>query len=111
MTCERCKKRGKTWNGGDPVCAFEGGMFSDENWNCATMNELRALVEDRAVWNEDNNAAILPLKYEPYFLFMGWYKSRGRTDYVGVFDGSRMSDLRLKDAEEILNQYSKGSAE
>ena len=28
LACEMCRKRGKTWNGGDPVCSFpNGGSF------------------------------------------------------------------------------------
>jgi hypothetical protein len=34
-----CKQRGKTWEGADPQCAFENGIFSSENWNCATADE------------------------------------------------------------------------
>ena len=42
--CPLCKKRGKTWEGDDPVCALKNGKFSDDNWNCATMNKLREIA-------------------------------------------------------------------
>ena len=52
--CPRCLERGKTWQGGDPVCAFPSPAastttpadtpFSEENWNCATMGRLRQLA-------------------------------------------------------------------
>jgi hypothetical protein len=46
MACKLCNERGKTWNGDDPVCAFENGVFSNDNWNCATMNKLRNISEE-----------------------------------------------------------------
>lgn len=40
MTCKACEKRGKTWEGDDPRCAFEDREF-DDNWKCATVGLIR----------------------------------------------------------------------
>ena len=45
--CSMCEKRGKTWKGSDPVCAFDSkGMLKPqgENWNCATIGEFRRIA-------------------------------------------------------------------
>lgn len=41
MVCKACKKRGKTWQGDDPRCAFEAGKFDGDNWSCATADLIR----------------------------------------------------------------------
>ncbi len=103
--CERCQKRVKDWNGDDPTCAFLGGVFNIENWNCATMNELRSLAESSTVWSEDNNFGVVP--YDGLFVLMKWYKRRGRTDFAGVFDDRSshgVEPLSLHFAEMLLDK-------
>lgn len=86
MTCTLCKQRGKTWQGADPKCAFEHGAFSTENWNCATMNKLRALVpENKVMRHVDNqNTALIDITDQntagANTLWLTWYKNRGRVD-------------------------------
>ena len=101
MTCKRCLERGKTWKGSDPKCAFESGVFSSNNWSCATALAIRELFDEKDdhrimhCREENQNVAllsttefeILPLKDEkgwripqPTSLWVGWYKSRGCTE-------------------------------
>ena len=36
-------------------CAFSNGIFSSDNWNCATMNKLRELAKKFGLfWRDDN---------------------------------------------------------
>ena len=51
MNCKPCEKRGQTWPGSPPKCAFQGEFFSADNWNCATMNLLRDAIEDQKVYS------------------------------------------------------------
>jgi hypothetical protein len=79
-----CRERVKDWNGDDPKCAFpDGGVFSPENWNCATANAIRELCEE-GVWCEDQYYQTLNIhKVSPHIgdaLWVTWYKRRGRTD-------------------------------
>lgn len=78
--CPRCKERGKTWNGDDPICGFdEEGNFIENNWNCATLNDLRVAAQDNTTHCDDYNVAVL-CKYDVRFGILTWYKSRGRVD-------------------------------
>lgn len=100
--CRRCKERGKTWEGDDPECAFTKTFFSPDNWNCATMNALRDLAEERTIWNDDSQAAILPIP-DGGFLVLRWYKNRGRTEVAAVLstDGEFLA-FGIRTAENIL---------
>ena len=102
--CPRCKQRGKDWIGDDPKCAFKKGVFSGDNWNCATMNALRALCKDEmTVCNEDQNVCVLPY---PDFghIVLEWYKSRGRTEGAWMLHGKdKPTKLTLEEAEFLLN--------
>ncbi len=113
MKCPRCSAAysGKVFTaGGVPRCAFpEGAEFQADNWNCATMNDLRNLVEGRTVYSEDQNAALWPVDGD--FLVLGWYKSRGCTELAAVLSGQKMMPLRLDFAEEVLGTESAPEAE
>lgn len=94
MTCEQCKKRGKTWEGSDPTCAFERGAFNAENWNCASVSLLRDLVYEGQDpmpsgvdyrYCEDQKYATVQVDHVEgvggaLALWVTWYKSRGRTE-------------------------------
>lgn len=102
FACDRCVERGKTWSGGDPVCGFtSSGEFRPDNWNCATLNALRELTADPRegggigvhLWHEDTNVAVLPMPERSDgrwggFMLVGWYKSRGRTAEVYVWEAA-----------------------
>jgi hypothetical protein len=99
--CTRCKARGKTWKGSDPRCAFPNGRFVSDNWNCATMEELRNLADTGAVYSGDHYAAILP--WDGCFIVLGWYKQRGRTDVARLLTmSSKARLLTLAAAERFL---------
>jgi hypothetical protein len=99
--CFRCKQRGKTWNGGDPKCAFVTGVFDPGNWMCATMNALRDAVGENYVWNDDQKAAVLAAD-EGTFIALSWYKDRGRTEGAWLIDEGKCYPLGLSDAEKYL---------
>lgn len=99
-TCKACKARGKTWNGGDPKCAFPEGVFTEENWMCATMSLLRSKVEDSAFAHDDHNTALIALDDNPRILLLNWYKSRGCTDVAVMVCGTEKDPLTEVDALE-----------
>lgn len=102
--CPRCLARGKTWTGSNPICGFtERGRFKTDNWNCATLNDLRDLVEPSQIWSEDDYVAAIPRgRGEPGFLVLCWYKRRGRTDRAFLLSSDWRRPLTLKEAEAIL---------
>lgn len=56
MTCAMCKQRGKNWDGADPKCAFlNGGSFTPDNWNCATVNAIRDVCGE---WGDERHPAV-----------------------------------------------------
>lgn len=89
VPCEACQRRGKTWQGDDPKCAFRNGRpWSPGNWNCATDGLLRALYEVESplifhVRRDDQNVmtvCTVDLAIDAQALVMTWYKHRGRTE-------------------------------
>lgn len=114
--CRMCRERGKTWNGGDPECAFpNGGQFTVENWNCATANALRDISgqdephdnADHRWFNDQNYSTILvdavDLSSGPaYALWMTWYKHRGRTEGLWLLGGDEPRKPTEEDAVEII---------
>jgi hypothetical protein len=122
--CPRCRSRGKPWPGDNPQCAFsnEQQVFDTDNWNCATMNELREIVEpicwDGKVepimpfWGcrrEDTSIGVIWLPggtAEDGWLVMTWYKRRGRTGRAMIMvDDEEPQVLTLQQAERLLAQY------
>lgn len=127
--CEACKARGKTWQGQDPTCGFLAGPFSAANWNCATCNEIRDLAEtqDNRHINhqcEENqhyatisllDIDVLPkedekgrMNAQPVCLWVGWYKSRGRTEAMWLmFENTPPRPPTEVECRAILNYYAK----
>lgn len=104
--CIRCQTRGKTWDGDDPKCGFKSGIFDTENWNCATLNELRELARDekqhsKIVYSYDHNAALIP--FGPEYISLLWYKSRGRCEQALLLNSSGATELTLQYAEAVLD--------
>lgn len=104
MTCKRCLERGKIWNGSDPKCAFETGVFRSDNWMCATMGELRRIVDEKAIYNEEQYGAMIPISEYGEFLVMSWYKRRGRTDLALFIHDENYTPITIKQAEEIITK-------
>ncbi|MGG4089670.1 hypothetical protein ABEV65_19635 [Bacillus licheniformis] len=112
MACRLCEERGKTWEGSDPVCAFENGVFSPKNWNCATMSKLRRLSEGLGNSDRDDDSCgsigyvplsdnYAPATYEGYggYIVMMWYKERGRVGHALFMTDEGAEPLTLEHAE------------
>ena len=92
--CTRCAARQAVWDvtGGRPSwigspiqCAFPDGFFVEDNWNCATANAVRDLVEvDRTFWSNEQHLGVL--RMDGQFLVVSWYKNRGRTEQILIVD-------------------------
>ena len=114
-SCTACLLRGKTWKGSDPACAFDhAGLFQTDNWNCATMNNLRTLAETlqetdaggyRRWGPTDASLCVIPIPddtcypegvsypdpdwpegrdFAAGFIVLSFYKNRGRTAQAWV---------------------------
>lgn len=99
--------------GSDPKCAFRiDGSFNPDNWQCGTMNKLRAIAarDEREIYNDDSFSAILSVdsddERESCFVLLAWYKQRGRTDRAWVFteDTETPWPLTLALAELLIAQ-------
>lgn len=110
--CPRCVARGPLKNSDPPKCAFVSGIFSGENWNCATANAIRYLVQGdgfgtvpagvSASFSNDTTALLVPVDIGEYeFLLVSWYKRRGRTAVIATV-GNEASPLELALAEEVI---------
>lgn len=111
MTCKRCVKRGKPTNfGSDPKCAFESGIFSKNNWQCATISELRIFADDFGYTSRQNDESIgvlkIPERVGNGYLVMTWYKNRGAIGGALILDDEEPPKmLTLETAEEIIECY------
>lgn len=107
--CPRCQERGKTWHGEDPRCGFpDGGVFSPDNWNCATLNRLRELDRDGAAYTEDQ--WILTIPHDGEFIVLGGYKRGGSVEFAGNLNEREMEDLTLERAEKVIKSRSRTTA-
>ena len=122
MTCVLCQRRGKTWEGSDPRCAFESGVFDTNNWNCATMNALRDIAyreKQFGYWYRDDNlnasiGIVHARELRPGtdddlqgYLVMTWYKDRGRTGQAWLMDDDDVPrPIAQGEAEAFLRMYS-----
>lgn len=111
--CKACTERGKPENyGSEPKCAFRksGRLFGTDNWNCATLNELREAIHNTHttfdLYNDDETLWIVSLLDQEWtFLILGHYKQRGTVHTLILLDGQQTPKIRptLKSIEEILN--------
>lgn len=128
--CLACKTRVKDWKGDDPKCGFKNGAFDgSDNWNCGTVSMLRNLVE-LAFYGEsipgiltqrcenDQNYATLNLEEvdilhdenqpNPVALWIGWYKSRGRTEGMYLmFENIPPRPPTERECVAIIKHYAK----
>lgn len=111
--CKACTERGKPENyGSDPKCAFRKSdrLFNNENWNCATLNELRDLISDvyerNIIYSSDESLAVIPLHDSDLgdFLVTSWYKSRGRTHTLVLFRSEATMLPNLQTVESIISE-------
>ena len=103
--CPRCAARGKTWVGSDPKCAFESGVFSADNWNCATINELRNLGDDSPVRYALDYKAVMFVRSDGYgHVVLAWYKDRGKCDIAVDLNAGVLTQLSLEEAERLIKK-------
>lgn len=109
MKCKLCIEKEKTWNkeNSEIECAFENWVFSEKNWNCWTMVLLREKAENNSLWVNDTNAWLIPYHFdtevwyeESWFIYLEWYKSRGKTDKC--IDMETLKPVNLELIEKIL---------
>lgn len=93
--CAACKRRGKTWTGDDPRCAFAHGAW-DDGWSCATDGLIRDLVYEGQnlphgityQYCDDQKYACVNVSHiklatgHALTLWVTWYKNRGATDQM-----------------------------
>lgn len=114
--CKYCKSIPKSWNGDDRYCAFKDGTFSKNNWNCASMNKLRQIAEDKDLrqYGDDISCAMLRvpevmLSEEHWlndgFCILSWYKNRGKTSNAIFVSDDVEQPLRFEQVEAILKHY------
>lgn len=106
--CPRCKARYQQRPeccGSDIKCAFVTGTFSDENWNCATMNDLRDVVPLRS-WASSGDEHFAAMPVEGGFILLSIYKNRGNTQWAMFMrNGTTLRPLTLADVEAALALY------
>ena len=117
MTCKLCKERVKSWGGDNPRCAFtDGGEYSTDNWNCATVNEIRSItyeggklsrLVDYRYCSDQKYATIkiddCDIEDGPLALWLTWYKNRGATGEIWLlFDGNDPRRPTENDLLEII---------
>lgn len=114
MTCKLCKAQpvpyfGEGIKSERRHCAFDdAGVFTPDNWNCATISPLRNAAAEHAVWNDDQWAGLVPIDYTEgggFHLLLTWYKSRGRTEGAWVVADGAVRPLTLADAEAWLAKH------
>lgn len=102
MTCKRCETSPLSGYIESRVCAFKSGVFSADNWNCATLNELRDPDLGPECYSDDQVSQLVP--WEGCFVAMGWYKQRGRTEFAGILNERVLTPLTLGQAERVLER-------
>ena len=98
--CPRCAA-------GGPKCGFlANGTFTAANWNCATLNALRAVAE--RVYGVDESIGVVrcPDLFGG-FVVLTWYKDRGATsNAVWMGDSPITLPLTLDIADAALHARS-----
>lgn len=118
MACRRCTERGKNWEGDDPKCAFPHGVFTSDNWMCATALALRGvcadlpLLDDAFAIRDDDSSwgviNVIGIELERGYyktLWLSWYKNRGRTDGILLLDDGSVDTPTLDDCERVLLRF------
>lgn len=118
LNCEHCKKEGSVISErhrNPRDCGFDkNGVFSVDNYCCATLLRLRSIAEDKGLVTccDDENFALFSLggyhsdivKEEEIAVLIHWYKSRGRTmaGWILCDWGLPHTPLRADVATELL---------
>lgn len=104
--CKECERRGKTWDGDDPQCAFnvDGKFKTDmyelgDNYRCATLDIIRDFMYDerKFSWSEEQSVGFI--SHKGVTITLGWYKDRGRTEELHIFGRAFSNMSSLTDLE------------
>lgn len=119
MNCKLCEQRGKPPHFlSERRCGFNSdGKFTSDNWNCVTLGQLRKIAEHLDIISRDEDEmshTYIPV-YEDVkrYIYLSWYKNRGRTEYAEVFElddcGSITftGELTLTLAEKVISEFEK----
>ncbi|MCK9571603.1 hypothetical protein M0R72_21815 [Candidatus Pacearchaeota archaeon] len=95
--CRLCDETPKQWVGDDRKCAFPNGVFSADNWNCATVAKLRSVANRNALTKtiEDSHFAVIPM-YPDGWIVLSWYKERGRMSQAMLVNDDVREPLTLQ---------------
>lgn len=113
MACVLCVERKKD-SGPSPRCAFIDGLFQKDNFNCATMNKLRAIANSLGTtWRDDQTSG--SIGYVPFEgmeqsgnIVMTWNKDRGTTgNAVILMDSNDPQPLTEENANEAIKWQKK----
>jgi len=125
MLCQLCTARGKNWEGDAPQCGFIDYQFSPTNWMCATLAELRDLVDEYSdafagdakvmcVYDGDNKSSRVILegvkmpRSPANGMLVEWYKNRGRTDNIHIIRQSGAIVIPTEDDVLTVIAYLRG---
>lgn len=129
--CKACMARVKDWEGDDPKCGFvNGGQFSGDNWQCVTVGKIRGVAvqenDFRIAYTKEGDQQyatistlevdVLPseddegyIMAQPVCLWVGWYKSRGRTEGLWLmFENHPPRRPTEEECLKILKHYGVG---
>lgn len=96
--CPRCAARVKDWKGDDLKCGFdEHGNFLKDNWNCATLNELRR--QEHLMVGCDGHRVLVLERPDVGHGIITWYKNRAS---VEDFRDGYFNQGTLKYAHQLL---------
>lgn len=134
MICKHCKRfmesherdcegmyilerRGKAiFKTHEPICAFNGEVFSKENWSCMTLNILREASNDEInenpwglYWRSDDigTISVIPVPdkvdIDTGFIILVYYKERGKVDNAIRITDEYVEPLRKSLAERMAD--------
>jgi hypothetical protein len=111
--------------GSQPRCAFPDGVFVGDNWNCETAGQIRTIctadnygvITDELPigvsyqWDEDENYATIQTARIGdcfgVFMYVQWYKNRGRTDIIAIIDNTVSRPATEQECRAVIAYYQK----
>lgn len=106
MQCKACHDDLQPANFGSPrKCAFsdfdKGYRFTEDNWNCATIEKLLNLDHEH-IYGNDETMQVIPCP-EGGWIVLTRYKQRGATSSAMHLGDSKPAILTLTFAERVLH--------
>lgn len=92
-----------------PQCAFESGVFGEDNWSCETLDRLRQLAahKDSGCGKVGfyDTAFTIPLGDDGVpMIYMESYKNHGRVTWAQTGLGKYAAPLTLEEAEQAITE-------